>query len=64
MDMILGIRQAPWEDPETAGLMKKKLGHLQKPVLGLLERDVSKRLSVTEFQRACRRMVSNTTIGS
>lgn len=64
MSMILGEVPAPWEDPNTAPAIVESLGHLKKPIMGLLERDPEKRLSVEDFQRACRRMISNTTIGS
>lgn len=63
MDMITGDMMAPWEDPQRAPEILKNLGNLKKLVLRLLERNPEHRLSVIEFQRGCRRMISNTTFG-
>lgn len=61
--MILGDIEAPWEDKRTAPAMFKSLGNLKQPIMGLLDRDPNERSTVSDFLRACRRMVSNTTIG-
>lgn len=62
--MILGDLMAPWEDPATAPAISKSLGNLKEPIFKLLERDPAEQLTVMDFHRACRRMMSNTTISS
>lgn len=63
MAMIAGEKMAPWEDPQTAPEIVRKLGHIKSLVLRLLERNPERRMSVVEFQRGCHRMISNTTVG-
>jgi hypothetical protein len=41
MAMIIGDKQAPWEDPVTSGGILSKLGFFNKVVLDLLQRDPS-----------------------
>lgn len=60
--MITGEITAPWEDEEKAPNILKRCGHLKPAVLALLDRDPSKRPSMIELQRACKRIVSNTTV--
>ena len=60
--MILGDRQAPWEDPETCKKLLRPLGIFKTGVLGLLARDPAQRLTIHSFQQACRRSLANTSV--
>lgn len=55
--MILGEAAAPWEDPDTAKALLRPLGIFKGAVLRLLERDPSQRMSIHDFQQACRRLL-------
>lgn len=43
----------PWEVPQTAAAMRRRLGVLRPLVLALLERDPTHRLPVHAFVDAC-----------
>ena len=62
IEMILGDVSAPWEDPATCRAMLRPLGIFKVGVLRLLERDPSKRSTIHQFQQACRRSLSNSTV--
>jgi hypothetical protein len=59
--MILGHSEAPWEQEETAGAIFKRLGHLKRAVLALLDRKPENRPTIAELAAACRRVLSHTT---
>ena len=62
MDMILGKRLAPWEDPATSRELLRPLGVFKAPVLELVARDPSQRTSIPRFKQSCLRSLSNSTI--
>jgi hypothetical protein len=59
MAMILGDKQAPWEDPATSEQILIKLGFFNKVVLDLLQRDPSLRPSMANVVHACRSILYN-----
>ena len=61
-EMILGDRQAPWEDTKTSKKLLRPLGIFKTGVLGLLARDPAQRLTIHSFQQACRRSLANTSV--
>lgn len=62
IEMILGVRQLPWEDPDTGNEQLRPLGIFKMAVLKLLARDACKRSTVQQFQLACRRALANTSL--
>lgn len=55
-ERILGKRRMPWEgDGHAAQTLRRRLGRFPAPVLELLQRNPSERMSVTEFQMRCQR---------
>ena len=64
IEMILGKRFAPWEDPETSKALLRPLGIFKAPVLHLVARDPSQRSSIPRFKQSCLRSLSNSTITS
>ena len=62
IEMILGDRLAPWEDPETARELLRPLGIFKTGVLRLIDRDPAQRSSIPMFQQACLRSLANTSI--
>ena len=62
IEMILGDRQAPWEDSKTSKKLLRALGIFKTGVLGLLARDPSQRLTIHKFQQACRRSLANSSV--
>lgn len=62
--MILGERQAPWEDPEAQRALLRPLGIFGKDVLKLLARDPTKRSTIHSFHHGCRHHVDITSTKS
>ena len=62
IEMVMGERQAPWEEPETARSLLRPLGIFKPGVLGLINRDPAQRSTIQKFQNACRRSLANTSI--
>lgn len=60
IDMILGNKEAPWEDAATSRALLKPLGIFKSGVMGLVARDPEQRSSIFQFQQSCRRSLSNT----
>jgi hypothetical protein len=60
--MIVGDVNAPWEQEETAGAIFKRLGHLKRAVLALLDRKPENRPTMAELAAACRRLLSSKTL--
>ena len=58
--MVLGEEPAPWECPETAKAIMKRLGHLRDAVLAALRRDPAERPTMGQFLRACHSVLNST----
>jgi hypothetical protein len=57
--MITGAEDAPWEGEGKQRLLRK-LGALKRPVLGLLQRSPTARLTVDAFLECCFQVLSLT----
>ena len=64
IEMILGDRHAPWEDPETARELLRPLGIFKTGVLRLIDRDPAQRSTIPMFRQTCMRSLANTSIGA
>jgi hypothetical protein len=59
--MVLGHKMAPWEKPETADTYLRPLGNARSIILGLLEREPEKRMTMSQCVLACKRIVAGGT---
>ena len=50
IDIILGKRMAPWEDPVTSRALLRPLGIFKQHVLDLVPRDPAQRSSLHRFK--------------
>lgn len=55
IQMLRGERPLPWE-ADSGSPPDARLGDLREPILGLLERDPDRRISVRAFAEACERI--------
>lgn len=60
MAMITGFDPAPWEAESTRTLILHRLGSLKRPILRLLDRNPSTRLTMDGFHEACCRVLALT----
>lgn len=58
--MILGEKEAPWENGDSAQFIMRRLGHLKEAVLAALRRNPAERLSMIQFQKACHSVLNST----
>ena len=57
--MILGQKNAPWEDPATAKELLRPLGIFKAHVLDLIARNPAQRSSILHFKQSCLRNFSD-----
>lgn len=62
VEMVLGERPAPWEDPATKAKVIQPLGLLKKMILQLLNRDPSKRYTASHIHKACAKVIATPTL--
>lgn len=58
---ILGELPLPWEDPEQSAAVFRSLGRFKGAVMALLRRDHSDRITIDDFVRQARRVLTHTT---
>lgn len=58
---IRGELPLPWEDPEKSPELFRCLGRFKGAVMALLRRDAAQRISVGDFVRQARRVLTHTT---
>lgn len=58
---IVGEELLPWEDGSKARELLKTAGRFRSAIVGLLEREPSKRLSIKAFMQHCSGLLFSTT---